>query len=189
MIVKPLPFNKQHFQLFSLFVVQTFLNNLALIDFADLMLATKRCCLLRRFYLALLFIWACKSVVFLLHQSYLLFVVINLYINFNLYVYFIYFSLAQCTIHPEWMWSILLNYWIRHFEAIVKQSKNFWYNLDHLISIYILFDENNERHNSTSIGWFETSQWMLFCILMWKSSKIAMNQWLPQKMWKFFFFS
>ena len=72
MVVEPLSFNKQHLQLFSLFVVESLLNNLALIDFADLMLAAKWSCLLRHLYLALLLIWALKSIVYLLHQFYLL---------------------------------------------------------------------------------------------------------------------
>ena len=40
-VVEPLTFNKQHLQLFSLLVIESLLNNLAFIDFADLMLTAK----------------------------------------------------------------------------------------------------------------------------------------------------
>ena len=40
MVVEPFAFYKQHLQLFTLFLVQPFLDNLAFIDFADLMLPT-----------------------------------------------------------------------------------------------------------------------------------------------------
>ena len=96
MIVKPLAFDKEHLQLFFLSFVQSLLNNLAFKDFTDLMLTSKRCHLLRHLYLALLLIWACKSIVFLLHQSYLLCAIINLYINFSFYVSYLLFS---CAIH------------------------------------------------------------------------------------------
>ena len=32
------------------------------------------------------------------------------------------------------------------------------FDFAYIVSIYILFDESNERYNSMPIGWFETSQ-------------------------------
>lgn len=72
MVVEPFAFYEQHLQLFSLLLVQAFLNNLAFKALDNLAKPSESCLSLSFSDLALLLFRACFSAVKCCHQSYLL---------------------------------------------------------------------------------------------------------------------
>ena len=67
MIIKPLAFDEEHLELFSLPLIQTFLDDFALVSLDDLIKTTSASILHTHFDLALLAFGACLSLVVFLH--------------------------------------------------------------------------------------------------------------------------
>ena len=67
MVVEPLAFDEEHLELFSLPLVQTFLDDFTLVSLDDLVKTTSASILHTRLNLALLAFGACLSLVVFLH--------------------------------------------------------------------------------------------------------------------------